>query len=58
MEDILPEKIEGDGRFGERFTHPAFGVITMSHPVGGKPCSLGRMCHIPAQYQSRSKLRN
>lgn len=41
MEDILPEKIEGDGRFGERFTHPAFGVITMSHPVGGKTVLFG-----------------
>ena len=43
QEDILPEKVldRTNGRYGERYSHPAFGVITMTHPVGGRTTLFG-----------------
>lgn len=43
QEDILPEKVldHNKDRFGDRYSHPAFGVITMSHPVGGRTTLFG-----------------
>lgn len=40
---ILPEKIIGhdESIYGERYTHPAFGVVTMAHQQGGRNVLFG-----------------